>query len=438
MPSACDILIHAARIVTQNEGRAILENASLAVRGKNIAGLGPRADMEARWRPDQVMDLGNSLLLPGLINAHTHGAMTFLRGLADDLPLMDWLTRHVFPVERHLTPEIVQWSTLLGHAEMLRTGTTACVDMYIIEDAVFRAARISGIRCAGGETVFNFPGAGSPGPERTLEMVRRQAEEYRDDARISVLVCPHAVYTTTPEILERCRDLAEELGIPLHLHLAESASETAQCLEMWGERPIAFCRRLGLLRDGVTLAHAVDAAPAELDILAATGVVVAHNPSSNMKLASGAAPVPDMLARGIPVALGTDGAASNNQLNMFTEMGRTALLHKLRGMDPTLVPAQSVLDMATLGGAAAMGRPRLGRLAQGEPADIVALDLNSPNLQPMHNPVSHLVYAATGMETRLAMVDGETLYHDGKFTRFDYPSLLAEMDKVRRWVRARL
>lgn len=438
MPTACDILLHAAYIVTQDNDRTMLEDASLAVNGGRIAGLGPRAAMEMEWRPARTLDLGNALLLPGLINAHTHSAMTFLRGLADDLPLMEWLMRHIFPVEKHLTPEIVEWSALLGHAEMLRTGTTACIDMYLIEDAVFRAARTSGIRCAGGEAVFNFPGAGSPGPDQTLDMARRQASAYRDDSRISVLVCPHAVYTTTPAILERCRDVADELNAPLHLHLAENASETAQCLKQWGQRPIALCRRLGLLRGGTTLAHVVDVDDAELDVLAASGVVVAHNPSSNMKLASGVARAPEMLARGIPLALGSDGAASNNQLNMFVEMGRTALLHKVHGMDPTLMPAQAVLDMATHGGASAMGRRDLGRLAPGLPADLAALDLDAPNLRPMYNPTSHMVYAATGMETRFVMVEGEILYQDGAFTRFDYPALLAEMDGIRKWARKKL
>lgn len=435
MPT-CDILLHAACIITQDAGRSILHNASLAVADGKVAALGPREAM-TDWGAARTLDFGHALIMPGLINAHTHSAMTFLRGLADDLPLMDWLTQNIFPMEQHLTPEIVEWGTLLGHAEMLRTGTTTCQDMYIIVDAVFRAARTSGIRCMAGEAVFTFPSAGSPGPEATLASVRRLAQEYAGDPRLGVVVCPHAVYTTTPDILEHCRDLAQELDLLLHIHLAETPAETAQCQEMWGERPIPYCQRLGLLNGAMTLAHVVDADQSDLDILAASDAVVAHNPSSNMKLASGVAPVPEMLARGIPVALGTDGPASNNRMNMFTEMGRAALMHKVAALDPTTMPAQATLDMATLGGAAALRKPELGALAPGNPADLIVLDLDAPNLQPMYNPVSHVVYAATGMETCMTMVEGEILYHDGVFTRFDYPALLREMAKVRQWVRER-
>lgn len=429
-----------------DKDNTVLEHAGVAVDQGRIVAVGSQTDMAAHWQADTVTDLGQAILLPGLINMHTHAAMTFLRGLADDLPLMAWLTGHVFPVEQHLTPEIVEWSTLLGHAEMLRTGTTSCVDMYLIEDAVFRAARTSGIRCTGGEAVFNFPGAGSPGPEATFEILREQAARYADDTRINVMVCPHAVYTTTPELLQQCRALADELHLPLHIHLAESAAETAQCLQLWGKRPIPYCAQLGLLQPGTWLAHVVDTTDEELDMLAEASAVVVHNPSSNMKLASGVARVPAMLERGVCVTLGTDGAASNNRLNMYTEMGRAALMHKLVGDDPTLTPATAVLHMAThkagaalqncttLGKADATAPLAAGQIAVGHAADITALDATAPNLQPMYNPVSHLVYSATGMETRLTMVDGEILYKDGRFARFDYAALCGEMAKVRRWV----
>ncbi len=434
MPSSCDLLLHAARIVTQNTERATLENGTLAIDKGNIVALGPRPDITSVWQGARELDLGNMLVLPGLVNAHTHAAMTFLRGLADDLPLMDWLTGHIFPVEQHLTPEIVEWSCLLGYAEMLRTGTTACMDMYIIEESVFRAADTAGLRCCGGEAVFAFPSASSPTPEQALELTRELAQRYRGHPRISVAVNPHSVYTTTPEILARCRELAEECSLPLHIHLAETPSETSQSLERWGRRPLPYCRDLGLLTPNTTLAHAVDLTDGELDMLAESGAVPVHNPSSNMKLASGVAHIPEMLRRNIPVGLGTDGAASNNRLNMFTEMGRAALLHKLSSEDPTTLPAQRVLDMATLGGAAALHRPGLGGLTVGGPADLTALDLTAPNLQPLYAPVSHLVYAATGMEVGLTMVGGEILYQDGVFTRFNYSDLCAAVRDVRDWV----
>lgn len=437
MDMTCDLLLHAACVVTQDDARSVLENASLAVRAGDIVGMGPRPRMEQHWRPEKVLDMGHALVMPGLINTHAHCSMTLLRGFADDLPLMEWLNTHIFPVEQHLTPEIVEWGALLGMAEMLRTGTTSVQDMYIIEDAVLRACATSGMRCTAGEAIFSFPSAGGGSPEETLDSMRALAETWRGHERVRLAVCPHSVYTTTPDILDRCRDAADELGLPLHLHLSETTAETAQCLATWGKRPIPYCHERHLLRPSTTLAHVVDADEADMEILATTGATVVHNPSSNMKLASGVAPVSRMQALGIRTALGTDGAASNNRLNMFTEMGRCALLHKVAGMDPTLLPAQSVLDMATRNGAEALLQPRLGRLAVGHPADLTALDLDAPNLQPLYTPVSHLVYAATGMEVRMTMVAGEVLYLDGAYTRFDYPALQREISALRGWVRGR-
>ncbi|MDR2819559.1 MAG: amidohydrolase [Desulfovibrio sp.] len=429
----CDVILHAAFVVTQDEDRRVMENASLAVADGLVAAVGPRGEVAPRWRAAQEIDLGNALIFPGLVNAHTHSAMTFLRGLADDMPLMEWLNTRIFPVERQLTPEIVRLGSLMGHAEMLRTGVTACVDMYIFEDAVFEAARMAGLRCLGGEAVFAFPTAACAGPEAALESTRALAEKYRDNGRLAVAVNPHSVYTTTPEILKSCRDLALEYNLPLHIHLSESRDETEVCLKNHGKRPVVLCRDLGLLDVPCTLAHVVDVTPEDMDILADHGVVVAHNPSSNMKLASGVAPAADMLERGMRVALGTDGPASNNRLNLFTEMGRAALMHKLAGRNPALLPADSVLDMATRGGAWAMHNPKLGSLAPGQAADCAALDLSAPNLQPMYNAVSHMVYAATGMETRLVMVDGEIVYRDGRYSRFDYEALCCEMLDIRRF-----
>ena len=430
----CDTLLHAACIVTQDEQRRVFENASLAIDKGLIADIGPTDELLQKWQASETLHLEDKLVLPGLINAHTHAAMTFLRGLADDMPLMDWLNQRIFPVEQKLTPELVRLGSLMGYAEMLRTGTTACVDMYLFEAAVFEAAATAGLRCLGGEAVFAFPSAAFPGPDAALDATRALAEKYRNHDRLRVAVNPHSVYTTTPEILAACRDLAQELALPLHIHLAETPSETQICLSAQGKRPTEYCRSLGLLDVPCTLAHVVDVTSDELDLLTRQKAVVAHNPSSNMKLASGAAPVAAMLARDMRVGLGTDGAASNNRLNMFSEMGRAALLHKLTGLDPTLLPAGQVLDMATLGGAAAMHDTRLGSLAPGMAADCIALDLTEPNLQPMYNEVSHIVYAATGMETRMTMVGGEVLYQDGRFTRFDYAALREEMRAVRRFV----
>lgn len=436
LPSSCDLLVTAAVLVTQDEERRTIENAAVAVNNGRIAAVGEQKDFAGAVAAKR-MDLGNALLMPGLINAHTHVSMTFFRGLADDLPLMEWLTGHIFPRERRLTAEIVELGAMIGCAEMIRTGTTAFADMYLIEDAVASAVERSGLRCLMGEGIFAFPSPAYNTADEGLALVRRQAERYKGHPRIRVAVMPHAVYTTTPQIMAACRDLADELGLPMHIHLAETVTEVETCLASHGKRPVAYCDELGLLRPSTSIAHGVVLNEEELDRLAEAGVRVVHNPRSNMKLSSGVAPVPGMLARGMLPALGTDGAASNNALNMFTEMSTCALLHKAHCQDPTACPAQRVLDMATLGGAAALHWPQLGRIAAGHPADMIALDLNSPNMQPLYSPVSHVVYAASGHEVCLSMVGGTVLYANGAFMSLDYPALLREVGLLREWVLAK-
>jgi 5-methylthioadenosine/S-adenosylhomocysteine deaminase len=432
-PSACETLIFASHLLTQNPERAVLEDAALSVSAGVIQAVGPREDFVS-VQAGQTLHLGAALLMPGLINAHTHSSMTFLRGLADDLPLMAWLGQHVFPVEKKLSEEIVFLGCLLGCAEMTRTGTTTFADMYLRENAVMLAVEQCGLRVLAGEGIFAFPSPAYPDPAAALDLVRAQAARWQGHSRVRVCVMPHSVYTTTPSILAACRDLAAELNLPLHIHLAETPQETADCLAATGRRPVAHCHSLGILGRGATIAHGVDLADEDLALLAETGTRVVHNPKSNMKLASGVAPVPELLARGVVVGLGTDGAASNNSLNLFSEMSACALLHKVIRRDPTVMPAQTVLDMATLGSAAALDWSGLGVLAPGHPADLIALDLSCPNLQPLHNPVSQLVYAASGLEVVLSMVDGRIIYRNGRFSGLDYPQLLREMKKIRAWV----
>ena len=333
----CDTLLHAGVLLTQDDDRRVLENAALAIDGGCIVALGYSQDVTAAWQAREILDLSGMLVMPGLVNAHTHAAMTFLRGLADDMPLMDWLQQKIFPVEQGLTPNLVRLGSLLGFAEMLRTGTTSCVDMYIFEAAVLEAADKAGLRCLAGEGVFNFPSACCPDADAALACTREMAQRWAGHNRLHVAVMPHSVYTTTAAQLTACRELADELGLPLHIHLAETRQETALSLEQHGLRPVAHADRLGLLRPGTILAHVVDVDADEIALLARRGVSVVHNPSSNMKLASGVAPVPAMLDAGVRLALGSDGAASNNRLNMFTEMGRAALLHKAAG-DPETMP----------------------------------------------------------------------------------------------------
>lgn len=435
----CDLLITADLALTQNAAREIIENAAIAIKKGRIAAIGGREDIQKAFKPRSIRNLaserGRSLVMPGLVNAHTHAPMCLLRGLADDLPLMEWLTGHIFPREAKLTPRMLEVGTLLGCAEMLRTGTTACADMYLNEAHIYRAIHKSGMKAMVSEGIFAFPSIGYSDPARAFDVVREQAAEVAGLPRLRYAVAPHAVYTTSMKILEDCAALAEELDVPVHTHLAETPSETAQSMELYGCRPVEACRRAGLLKPDNLAAHAVDLNEEEISLLAKNGVNVCHCPRSNMKLASGVAPVPRMQSAGINVTLGSDGASSNNMTNMFSEMSFTALLHKSHGMDPTVLPAQSVLDMATINGGKALSWPGLGSLEAGGPADLIALDLSAPNLAPLTNPVSHLVYAATGHEVFLTMVDGQILYDNGNFPTLDYPALLSEAQDICNWLR---
>lgn len=431
----CHTRLDAGILITQNSERDILYNASLAIAGGIVQAVGDTAKMRKEWQVDEVVDCSAMLVMPGLINAHTHAAMTFARGFADDLPLMKWLQNAIFPMEARLTPDVAYLGSLLGYAEMLATGTTACVDMYIYEENVLAAAEKAGLRCMGGEAVFGFPSAACPNYRDALERTAELAERYSGHPRISVAVNPHSVYTTSPAILRECREIAHRMNLPVHIHLAETAAETAQCLKTHGVRPVELAERLGLLDTRLIAAHLVDITGEEARMLAAADACGVHNPASNMKLASGAAPVAEMQAQGLKLGLGTDGPASNNQLNMFSEMRSAALLQKLVRQDSSCMPAGAVLDMATRGGAEVMGDPKLGKLQAGSAADCIALDVKAPNMQPLHNPVSQVVYAATGHECRMTMVDGEILWQNGMFARFDYSEVLKEIEKLVQFTR---
>lgn len=434
----CDTLLTADWILTQDKARPILENGAVAVRSGRIAALGPAAQIAASWTASANLHLQDAMLMPALVNAHAHSAMTFLRGLADDQPLMRWLTDTVFPVEARLRPEITRLGAMLGQAEMLASGCVSCIDMYIFEHAVLEAAEMTGMRCMGGEAVFDFPSAACPTPDHALELTRHLAEKYADHPRIKIAVNPHSVYTASGETLRKCAALAKELDLPLHIHLAETEAETTRCLEACGMRPVERALGLGLFEQPAIAAHLVDITEAEARRMAVCEVTGVHNPSSNMKLASGAAPIEMCMAAGMNMALGSDGPASNNQLNMFQEMRQAALLAKLAAHDPACLPAQTALDMATIGGARAFGISGLGMLKEGAPADIIALDLRKPNMQPMHNPVSQAVYAANGSECRLTMAAGEILYLDGRFERFSYDDLLREMESLTAFARRQM
>lgn len=428
-------MIYAADyILTQNAARECLRGGAIAVEGGRIADIGQLAEVRGR-RPDaEVLDLGEAVIMPGLINGHTHIPMSALRGFSDDKALMDWLQKDIFPVENRLTRDIIRTASLFSCAELIRTGCTAFYDMYMMADAVAGAASEAGLRAVLGESItMYFPGLAGATERELFDRVRGYALAWKNEPLITGAVAPHAVYTTSPGLLERCRDLADETGFLFAMHMAETEGETETCLKRNGMRPLGYSNSLGILRGDTTLFHMVDVDDGDLRITSECGCAVVHNPASNMKLASGVAPISRMTELGIPVALGTDGPASNNAQNMVREMYLASLLQKVDKLDPLETPASAVLDMATLGGAKALHNPDIGSLEKGKLADFIALDLTSPNMQPVHNIVSNIVYSATGLENRLTVVNGRILYQDGEFKTLDYAALRAGIRSIRDW-----
>ncbi len=433
----CDLLVTADRIWTGTDAPVIEGPAGVVVKDGKIMDVGNVKALAKVWKPAVRRNLGKAMLMPGLVNAHTHAPMTFLRGFADDMPLMEWLNNHIFPVEKKLTNKIVSLGARLGMFEMIRTGTTAFIDSYLLEANVLKEADKMGMRCMGGEAVFAFSTKAYEDWAGAEAWYREQAAKWADKGRVQVAMMPHSVYTTNDETLRNCVRLAEELDLPIHMHLSESAGEVEQCRHLHqGRRPIAYARDMGILSPRASVAHMVDVRDDEFAVILESGATVVHNPVSNLKLASGMARVRDMLACGTPVALGTDGACSNNSLDMFETMKLTAILAKGFTGDATTVPAEQALKMATVEGARMFRAPGLGTLAAGAPADIIALDLNQPNLCPLYNEASHAVYAASGKDCCFTMVDGKILYDKARYTEnVLFADTVAEMQDVVEWVK---
>ncbi|WP_319584857.1 amidohydrolase [uncultured Pseudodesulfovibrio sp.] len=432
---ACDLLVRADAVITQDDARRVLTDAAVAIGDGLVLEVGDYADLDARWVPRQRLDLSGKMVMPGLVNGHTHLPMTLLRGFADDLPLMEWLEGHIWPVEAKLNEDMLDIGARLGCAELIRTGCTAFLNGYFHEHITGDAASSCGLRAVLGEGFFAFPSPFFPTAEACWEAIRELEARFSNNPLVRTAVTPHAAFTVPPEILAASYELAESLDIPWQTHLAESPIETSVCLGKYGMRPVEILRREGLLSPRVTLHHCVDVEEREIAQLAASGANVVHNPASNLKLCSGMSPVQAMLDAGVNVGLGTDGASSNNQLNMFRDMGLAALLGKIRHGDARAVNAQAALDMATRNSARCLGWPELGRIEAGYPADMIALDLFSPNLMPVFNHVSHAVYASTGMEVCMTMVAGEVLYLYGDFRTLDVSGLRKEAVRCAKWVR---
>ncbi len=429
-------LISGAWVVTMNEDLEVFAPGAVAVKGEEIAAVGPAAEMKSLYQADRVLDYPDGLILPGLVNAHTHAAMALFRGLADDLPLEDWLNSHIFPAERHVDRQFVYWGTKLAIAEMLLSGTTTFCDMYLFADAVARAAAETGIRAVVGEVLYDFPSPNYGPPAEGLRFSEELCRTYRAHSRVRVAIQPHAVYTCSPDLLQQCGDLAARWRVPLIIHLAETHKEVAYCRTAYGATPVRHLYNLGLLTSHLVADHAVVLTEEDLDLLAASGAKVAHCPESNMKLASGIAPVATLLARRVTVGLGTDGCASNNNLDMLQEMDTAAKLQKVHRLDPTALPATQALALATRGSAKVLGlEDEIGALKPGLKADLIVIDLNQPHLTPLYDPYSHLVYAASGADVQTVMVHGRILVQDRKLLAFDVEETMARARELARQVK---
>jgi 5-methylthioadenosine/S-adenosylhomocysteine deaminase len=432
------LLLIGAWVVTQNSAREVFAPGAVALRGEEIVAVGRPGDLKSRYQPEKVLDYPDGLIMPGLINAHTHAAMSLFRGLADDLPLEEWLNSYIFPAEsRNLSGDFVYWGTKLAMAEMLLSGTTTFCDMYLFAADVARAAAEAGMRAVIGEVLYDFPSPNYGPPAAGLRFSEQLCRTWQHHPLIRVAIQPHAVYTCSPDLLTQCGELAAQYQTRLIIHLSETRQEVADCQAKYGATPVAHLHRLGLLNDRLLADHAVVLAAEDLELLATSGAGVAHCPESNMKLASGIAPVVELLKRGVPVGLGTDGCASNNNLDLIQEMDTAAKLQKVHHLDPTALPATATLDLATTLSARVLGlQDQVGALAPGMKGDLVVIDLDQPHLTPIYDPYSHLVYAATGADVQTVLVHGRMLVQDRQFLAFDLQETMAKARELAQGVAA--
>lgn len=426
-----DLIFTGRYLLTMDSRDTIIENGGVAISGGRIIETGKGKDLLEKYPEAETIIEEHGLVMPGLINTHTHAAMSCFRGIADDLPLMQWLQEYIFPVEARLTPDIVYQATLLSICEMIKSGTTSFCDMYLFAGDVARAADAAGIRAWIGEVLYDFPSP-SYGPlEKGFTYTENLLNTYNSHPLISITVDPHSVYTCSPDLLQKLGRMAAEHDALYVIHLAENKDEVDTCRQNHQCTPVQHLEKLGLLNELVVADHCVAVTDDEIRLLADRGVKVAHCPESNMKLASGIAPADAMIEAGITVGLGTDGSASNNDVDMFGEMNSAAKLQKVARMDPTVMDADKTLAAATRNGAKVLAaEEEIGSLEVGKRADIIVLDLNQPHLTPLYNPVSHLVYVARGSDVIHSVIDGRVVMRNRTLTRLDERAILSRMEEI--------
>ena len=439
LAESADSVISAGHVVTMDAQRRVIPGGAVAVRGSRILAVGTRAEIDKRFEPKSRIDEPAAIIIPGLINTHTHAPMVLLRGIADDLRLQDWLEKYIFPAEaKNVSPEFVRWGTRLACAEMLLSGTTTFVDMYYFEEVIAEAAKECGIRGVLGQTVIGFPVPDAKTPGDALKRTELFLQRFRNDELIVAAIAPHAVYTNSDETLRAARALANKYEAPFLIHLSETRRENEELLAKRKMTPTKLLDSIGAFEGRTVAAHGVWVDDEDLRLLKARGVGVAHCPSSNMKLASGVAPVLRYLSADVALGLGTDGpSGSNNDLNMFEEMDLAAKLQKVTTMDPTSLTAEQAFEMATLRGARAVGMEReIGSLEAGKRADLVVVRADAPHAVPMFNVYSQLVYALKGADVQHVIVNGRPVVRDRRVLTLDMPAVLKKAEEYRQAVAA--
>jgi 5-methylthioadenosine/S-adenosylhomocysteine deaminase len=427
-----DIIIEGGTLLTMVDGEEPMHNARVIISGDRIEGVSAGQNSPLP-ETNQIINAEKAIILPGLINTHGHSPMTIFRGMADDLPLKRWLFDHIFPAEaKHLNPDTVYWASLLACLEMIASGTTTSVDGYFFANDIIRATNKAGIRALVAQGVIDFPAPGVPDPKKNLDVALAFLERW---INLSDLITPgifcHSPLTCTAETLLKANEISNRFASPLQIHLSETQEEVEEIKRRTGLRPVLFLDDLDLLNSSLIAAHAIYLSEEEIDLLAKRHVKVAHCQESNMKLGSGIAPVVKMLEKGVTVGLGTDGCASNNNLDLFTEMDTAAKSAKVTNLDPTVLDARTVLKMATIGGAKVIGlEDRIGTIEAGKKADIIIIDTNTPHMTPMYNPYSQIVYSATGGDVKDVIINGKIVYRDRRFITLDRHDIMNEVKRL--------
>jgi 5-methylthioadenosine/S-adenosylhomocysteine deaminase len=426
------LVVTGGTVITGNAARQVLAPGAVAIDGTEILDVDTPQAIAARYSPSESIDARDQIVLPGLVNTHTHAPMVMYRGLADDLALMDWLQKYIFPAEaRTVSPDMVRIGTRLAALEMIESGTTTYADMYYFEEEIAKATRDAGLRGILGQTIIQFPVADAKTPAEGLARAEAFIKMFRNDSLIVPAVAPHAMYTLDAATLTASAELGRRYQVPVLIHLAETEDEVKIARDQHKMTPTGYLESIGFWGPRTLAAHGVWVTDDDIQVLRRRQVGVSHNPESNMKLASGTAPVTKYLSAGVALGLGTDGAASNNDLDMFEAMRQAALLAKLATRDPTAVPAQTALDLATIGGARALGMDQtIGSLERGKKADLIAVATSAARQTPLYDPVSHLVYVTRGDDVRTTIVNGKVLMKDRQVRTLNRTQVIAEANAL--------